>query len=374
MIDFGAIVAAKGLHTGFKAPPSAMPYFSAAFKGDRPPIRHIIEGRLPRGKVVVLAGEGDVGKSWLALELFTAINDQGATHIFGGQINTPGAPCCILSAEDDSDILDNRLRKVRAKPGAEHGLIVPCMEAGITTLVKVDPVDANEVRATDALMWIEEQLMLQRDAFGELGVLVVDTWSTLIGVNSNSNDEAQKAISILASLAKRLDVCVIVLHHLSKGADQKSRDAIRGAGAIVNGARAAYIFRRADRDRTKEVHANLSEDDYLGEVLELQIVKNNLGLKRDPVTYVRQEDGRLRDVSDLMGRTLSQADAVWHLIKHLNEQGQKVTKSGNSGVYESRTAEWASVLPGKHRCGQLVDQLIDEGRLENGKRGLIALP
>lgn len=348
-----------------------------AYRGDSPPRQDIIAGRLPRGKVVILAGEGDIGKSWILLELHRAINDGAADYAFGGMIVRKGLPSIYLSGEDDRVTLDNRLRTIRTQcrgAVAEHGLLVPAPDLGQMALVRQD-FDGT-VMPTEVYHWLDRVLEAQRAAYGDLGFVAVDTWSTFFPIDANDNARVQAAITLMARLATKHDVCVIITHHMSKGADQSTRAAIRGATALVDGSRAAYCFFRAKPDEADYVHAALEDSEmHPGEVVKLKIVKNNLGLRRDDITYVRQEDGRLLDVSALLRDSTNPADALAALVADYNKDGVRVTKSGKAGLYASRGNDWPPCLfkMGKHKLEALADQLIGTGKLiDDGKQGLLA--
>lgn len=371
--DF-ARLAPRGALTGFK-PPLCMDRFKpTAYRGDSPPRRDVIEGRLPRGKVIILAGEGDIGKSWLVLETFHAINDRGAAHAFGGRVVQGGLPCIYLSGEDDRVTLDLRLKAIKARSGKgpeEHGLLIPAPDIGGMQLVR--DVD-GQAMATDAYHWLDELLQAQREGFGELGFLAIDTFSTFFGIDANDNSKVQATMSLMAALATKHDVCILILHHVSKGSDHTSRQAIRGASALVDGSRGAYVFYRAQADEMARVWQRLDDDDHKGEVVCLKLVKNNLGLRRDVVTFVRQEDGSLRDVSDLVRDEVEPDDFLVELVAEQNRQGLKVTKTGPHGIAHLKGPKWPRALQtGEKAIRERVGRLLASGRLAVERSGLVAV-
>lgn len=370
--DFSALT--KGAPTGFKAPLSMAEFSPTAYKGDSPARRDIVAGRLPRGKVIILAGEGDIGKSWIVLELFHAINDQGAPHIFGGRVVQPGSPCIYLSGEDDRITLDLRLKTIRersSKASEDRGLLIPAPDLGPMQLIKA--IDGQAV-TTDVFAWLDEQLQAQRDMHGELGFLAIDTFSTFFGVDANDNSMVQAALSHMTALAAKHDVCILILHHVAKGADPSTRQAIRGATALVDGSRGAYVFYRADKDETLRVWDRLDEDTDKGEVLCLKIVKNNLGMRRDAVTYVRQTDGSLRDVSDEVRDDIDPDDFLVQIVAERNGQGLRVTKTGDNGLARLKTPSWPRELQvGEKALRERIDRLLATGRLASERSGLVAV-
>lgn len=365
--------------TGFKAP-SIADYRPAAFNGATPARRDVIDGRLPRGKVVLLAGAGDVGKSFLLLQMFEAINGGASCEAFGGRVVTPNLPCIAIMGEDDFASVDLRLKSIRSHHSAapaEHGAIITAPNVGFMGLVRKDY--ANAVQPTDVLEWLEDQVAALKAEFGELGVLMIDTFSSLLPVDANKPEEVQAALSLLTSLAARYDLCIIITHHLRKESEAGTsadalRTAIRGSTAIVDGVRAAYVMHKAKPDEAKRIRKDLDLD-HDGEVVSLTLVKNNLGLRRDPVTFVRMPDGCLLDVSSLLlGTNVSPEDAIWRVVREANEAGRKINRTGGDGLYSRRTPEWPGGLGAMTKSGieGLANLMIEQGRLKVAANGLVA--
>ena len=86
------------------------------------------------------------------------------------------------------------------------------------------------------------------------------------------------------------------------GSDNESlRAAIRGSTALVDGVRAAYVMQKCKENEAAPIRKELGLT-HDGEVVTMSLVKNNLGLKRDRITYVRMPDGVLFDVSMTLSR------------------------------------------------------------------------
>jgi hypothetical protein len=105
----------QNTQSNFKAP-SLFDYRPAAYKGETPPRRDVVEGRLPRGKVVLLAGAGDVGKSFLLLHAYEAINGGLEREAFGGRIG---------KSTNNFVFINNHLKRspssISALPSHTHG-------------------------------------------------------------------------------------------------------------------------------------------------------------------------------------------------------------------------------------------------------------
>lgn len=354
--------------TNFR-PPNLDHYSPASYRGDSPARRDLIAGRLPRGKLVLLAGQGDVGKSWLLLQLFEAVT-LGEGHVFGGHVVGGAQPCLLLMGEDDREQIDLRLKVIRQSSGhtgaSSLGAILPAPNICYMPLVLRDYV--NQIQPTDVLQWVTETLTAWKAVHGSLGFVGIDTFSTLCPVDANKAEEVQAVWAHLAHLAAQLDVTVIVTHHLNKSGGGDLRSSIRGSTALVDGSRAAYVMAKLDPAAADPIRegVGLGCD---GEVVQLKLVKNNLGLSGKPVTLVRLPNGMLQDVTDAIADDISPESALLEIILTLNKKGVQVTKSGTKGIHQMRSTAWPKVLNGMGRdaLAMCVQGLIDSGRLTQDK-------
>lgn len=363
--------------TGFEGPQLSA-FSPATFRGETAARRDLVAGRLPRGKVVLLVGAGDVGKSFLLLQALEAINGGASTRAFGGNIVGEELPCIAIMGEDDRSSVDLRMKSIRAassKKPVEHGAILTAPDIGYMALVGKQAWSSS-VEPTDVLRWLEIQIAGLRAAFVTLGFVAIDTFSSLLPVDANNPAEVQKALSLLTAIAAQHDVCIIITHHMRKEKDMGSdieslRVGIRGSTALVDGVRAAYVMHKARPDEAAKIRKELKFD-HNGEVVFLSLVKNNLGLRRDPVTYFRMPDGVLLDVSMKLARRLSLEDALLQVVREANIAGRKITKTGASGLFASKSPDWPGGLYSKSRndLEGLANKLIEDGRLILGVLGL----
>lgn len=342
--------------------PDISRFVSSAYRGDSPETRWLIENRLPRGRVVILAAAGGTGKSWLLCELFNAINDGGARFAWGGRVVQPGLPCVILAAEDSRGEIDNRLKTIRASFGSApkpHGLILPTGDVGGLTLFARD--FDGVVRKTDAFEWLERYLDGLVAEFGEVGFLGVDTLAALANFSENDNGEATQVMQGLTQLATKYDMAVVVSHHFAKGSSSdRGAGAIRGASAIVNSARLAFGLERLEGS---EAEAALEAADLPdGKVVRLSVLKSNLFVNQNPVALAWPKGSAMIDVSDLVGGSDAEA-AMLEVIRKLSTK-TKVTKTGKVGIYSFKSASWPKSLQvGRDRLIGIVQSLIDKAKI-----------
>lgn len=362
--------------SGWQAP-SLGQFCPSAFRGATPERRDLIRGRLPRGKVVLLAGSGDVGKSWALLQLFEAINSGSQSTSFGGEIVHPKLPSLVLMGEDDWESVDLRLKVIRNGQVSEidHGAIITAPNVA-SPMHMVRREYNGEIVATEAYEWLDRTLEKMVQVEGKVGFVAIDTFSTFLPIDANKPEEVQSAMNHFTRLAAKHDVCVIITHHMKKGTTPSDlRSGIRGSTAIVDSVRAAYVMTKLSNEEARAIKQELGIDDD-GDIVKLTIEKNNLGLRRSPIFFLRLADGTLLDVSDQLTRTVSTPeDALIEVIKEANAAGRKIMKTGANGVFESKQSTWPSSISSLSRAKivTLVNDLIASGRLtSDGKLGLSA--
>lgn len=351
------------------------------FKDTPPPQRYIIDKRLPRGKVVLLAGRGGEGKSFLLLQLFQVINNGKKDRVFGADFFNPPMPCILLMGEDDRDEVARRLHATGVDDLPEWGGIVTTPDIGPMPLVQ-HLIGTDEIDPTDAYRWLDNVLEGQRGVHGELGFVGIDPASVFLPVDGNSAVLVQGALNHLTHLARKHDVTIILVQHLNKAGGNKEdmtlegvRTAVRGSAAWIDGVRAAYGLQRVPPNEAKQMREATTLSD--GDLLRLWLLKSNGGLRRDSVTLLRKECGALLDVTEIVGgASMTAGDALLQVIRGANARKQALHKTGRNGLHKSLSPSWPAVLHGlsRNRLELTANYLIEQRLIESDeKRGLIAV-
>lgn len=192
-------------------PPGVMEFVAGAdYAGNTIPTRQFIDTArlLPQRQVILLNGDGGVGKSLLALQLAVAV--ASGTPWIGLTVAT--GPVIYLSAEDDRDELHMRLVEICTAEGVDL--------AGLHTLYTVPMAGKNAVlaqeqrnggmRPTDLFDELEREVAARSPVLVTLDNLA-DTYSG----NENNRSSAQQFIGMLRGLAMRHDTTVLLLGHPS---------------------------------------------------------------------------------------------------------------------------------------------------------------
>ena len=174
---------------------------------------------LARGKLHILAGVPETGKTTIALSFAATISAGGAWP--DGTRATAGN-ALIWTAEDDAaDTLVPRLMRMDADRNRIHFI-----EEAIPPGAKSRPFNP----ATDMAALIEKA-----KAIGDVALLILDPVVAAVPMtrNSHNNAEARNGMQPVVDFAKASDIAVLGIGHLTKGTVGKDPlERINGSGAF----------------------------------------------------------------------------------------------------------------------------------------------
>ena len=192
------------------------------------PVRWLWPGRLPLGKVTLLAGEPGLGKSQLTCEIAASVSTGREWPL--GEGRAPLGNVLIFSAEDDA-----------------ADTIRPRLEAAGADLNRVSIVTSVNVRRGNARRSFSLQddlplLEAEIERIGDLVLVIIDPVTSYLGkVDSHKNAELRAVLEPLGELAARRGFSVLAVTHFSKGGTGSANNRIIGSIAFVAAARAAHI-------------------------------------------------------------------------------------------------------------------------------------
>jgi hypothetical protein len=195
-------------------------------------VRWKVPGRVPRGKVILIAADGGVGKSTLVRH-FVARASTG-TPAFGLTYDA-GAPCSILmlAAEDSfEEVVVPSLVAEGADLDRVHRVFHLQSEPnGKTSRVHIGPEHIEELK---------EELLKRPD----VEIVVIDPVASFVSrarIDDHKQAELRQVLDPLAELAEATGVTIILIAHLNKGVNEHAVYRIAGSAAYANAVRLAYL-------------------------------------------------------------------------------------------------------------------------------------
>ncbi len=213
------------------------------------PIRWLWRGRIPRGMLTLVAGDPDVGKSNLLLDIAARITRRSTVWPDGGLV--PYGQVLVLTAEDH--LASTVLPRFQAMGGDT---------ARITALTAVRDAGGAEGRvlslATD-LGHLEKALQQRPGTV----LCVIDTLSCYFGEGDPwQTTKVRRVLAPVAALAERTGVAIVGITHFNKGTNRKALYRILDSIGFVGAARAAFAVARDPDDKERRlllpIKANLA--------------------------------------------------------------------------------------------------------------------
>lgn len=208
------------------------------------PLAWLWPGRIPLGKLTLLAGDPGLGKSFLTCDIAARISTgagwpDGAA---GGEVGS----VIMLNCEDDA-----------------ADTIRPRLDAAGADLSRVFVLDGIDEAASDHGTAKRRAFSLERDIptletmlqqHSDCRLIVIDPISGYCGrTDSHRNTEVRGLLAPLAELAARHRAAVVAVTHLSKGDGGKAAYRAIGSVAFVAAARAAWAVAKDPHDETRRL-------------------------------------------------------------------------------------------------------------------------
>jgi putative DNA primase/helicase len=185
--------------------------------------------KLARGKLNLLAGMPDVGKSTITIDVI-ARTTSGDIWPFTG-IRAEPKNVLLLTTEDD---IDDTIAPRLIAAGADMSRVFPVQS------VVVD--DEGLYRGLSLAQDIE-RLQTTIEHVGDVGMIVIDPLSGYLGAQNSHGDADVRAVLIpFCDLAQKTGVCVLAIAHLNKNnTGQSLLHRLTGSGAIGAVARTVHM-------------------------------------------------------------------------------------------------------------------------------------
>jgi archaellum biogenesis ATPase FlaH len=213
-------------------------------------------GRIPLGKLTLLAGDPGLGKSFVTLDMAARVSNGSGWPDDCGAKQAAGS-VVLFSAEDD---LRDTIRPRLDRAGAD-----------VTRIIAVEGIrwtDAETAESGTRCFSLERDLHALEGVIAETAdarLVVIDPISAYCGrADSHKNSEIRGLLAPLAELAARFRLAVVAVTHLSKGGAGKAVYRAMGSLAFAAAARAVWAVAKDQSNPTRRlilpVKMNLSPD------------------------------------------------------------------------------------------------------------------
>jgi hypothetical protein len=236
------------------------------------PVKWLLPGRIPRGKVAVVDGDPGLGKSTLMLEIAARVTT-GSPMPDGSRSDLDGpASVVLLSAEDG---LDDTIRPRLDAAGADTRRVV-----ALVGVSDGDPDRPERLPTLDDIVEIETAVRANDAAL----VIVDPLMAYLPGrADSSKDQDVRSVLARLARVAEDTGAAIVVVRHLNKS--QQASALYRGGGSIgiIGAARSGLLVAR-------------DPDDPTGARRILAMTKSNLAAPMPALAYrlIPDENGAVR--------------------------------------------------------------------------------
>lgn len=188
------------------------------------PIEFVVDNLLAQG-LYILAGAPKVGKSWLALDMCLSIAK--GEKVLGQQ--TSKGTALYLCLEDSYVRIQNRLYEITDETAERLHFVIMSELIG---------------------KGLEEQITGFKNEHSDLKVVFIDTLQMVRNESDSSYSSDYKELSVLKSLAYKLEIAIVVVHHTRKCSDSDPFNMISGSTGLsrcVDGSMVLIESKRGSR-------------------------------------------------------------------------------------------------------------------------------
>ena len=326
-------------------------------------------GRIAIGKQTLIAGDPGLGKSQLAAYVAAVVTTGGQWPCGEGRA-TRGS-VVIFSAEDDAS-----------------DTIVPRLIAAGADLSQVRIVEAvatNDGRGNTSRRMFHLQADLGRleatlEEIGDVRLLIVDPITAYLGgVDTHRNSDVRGVLGVVAEMAARHRVAVVVISHWNKSGVGTAVNRVTGSGAFTAAVRAAFMVAKDPDDDERRLFVpmknNLARiDGGLAFRLEQHMVGKGNAILASAIAWDSERVNRTADeilaATDSMGASQSAKEEAVDWLRELLADGPLPAKQVRSDA-DAAGHSWATVKRAKKAGGLIA---FREGGAAGGGRWFWCLP
>ncbi len=244
--------------------------------------------RIPAGKIVIISGKPDCGKSLCMVDFVAHITTgsnwpDGERNVYGRRK--------VLFASSEDDAADTLVPRLKAAGADLNNVLLP-------KLTMRRPDSDNEHTANLNLQRDLTTLVKAMKTNPDIALLVLDPITSYLGgLNINKDEEVRPMFDKLIQLAAKTGVTILALVHSSKRSDVDALQKVMGASSVAGAARAVWTFSRDSED--KELYRMaLAKGNVLKKKtgFEYRIVDAEVEIRGKKTTHPKIEWGKETDV------------------------------------------------------------------------------
>ena len=195
---------------------------------DRPiePIKFVIDTLIPQG-LHILSGSPKIGKSWMVLWMCLKVSNGESIWNF----KTAKGTTLYLCLEDSIARIQSRLFDITddASPNIHFATVAENIGCGI-----------------------EEQIVNFCSNYPDTNLIVIDTFQKIRTLsNDNAYASDYRDVSYLKSIADKLKIAIILIHHLRKQKDDDPLNMVSGTTGITGAVDSSFVLDKSKRSSDK---------------------------------------------------------------------------------------------------------------------------
>ena len=302
----------------------------------------------------IVAGKPKGGKSRILKDLAYKVQNQGLGKWVGHEV--ANGDVLLLALEDNQDSMNIDIKEM----GYQHKMKP-------TTFVEIAPT-LDRGFAESIKLWTEEVKNPK--------LVIIDTFQKIkpLGEQKTRNANAYEVdyhyLSMLHTLARELNICIIYVHHLSQADKSHSWDKIMGSTGHQGVTDAMYMLEREEgtnKATFKGIGRNIAE-------FKMDIEWNNLTYKFDYVgdSYQRKTAKHKKDIFKAMVTLTKQGSgsvkpADVYKVLNLITNKEKNTCSKNMQRMRERFELREGEAFGEYKLAYPIESYGDDGELLTGQ-------
>lgn len=291
------------------------------------PLEWLWPGRIPLGKLTLLAGDPELGKSFVTVDMAARVSTGSLWPDLPGTRQPVGTVVMFNSEDDVADTVLPRLKRAGGDPSRVLALEgVETTSDGGETHTRGFSLDRDLPKLIELI-----------EANPETRLVVIDPISAYCGTtDSHNNAEVRGMLAPLAQLASRFRVAIVMVTHHSKGSGGKAVYRAMGSLAFAAAARAVWHVAKDHDDESRRL---------------ILLAKMNVSEETKGLAY-RLDDGRV---------CWEESPVTMTADEHLELEAHPKSRANGAGAELERAVAWLKeTLSNGPRLASIVKQLADD--------------